>query len=167
MIDVIHTLDQLRAEGFFSDYAIGGGIATLFYTEPFATVDVDVFALIPSRSGLYDLSLIYARLRELGCAAEGAYVRIGDQPVQLLVPPTALEEEAVREAEWRDVDGVKVKVFRPEYLVATYLRIGRPRDRAKIAALLEYTGIDKERLQRIIQHHGLQELWNRYQESVS
>lgn len=167
MQEVIRTLNKMRDAGFFADYAIGGGVATLFYTEPFATIDVDVFALVPATAGLYNLAPIYAYLRELGHTAEDQYIRIGDHPVQLLVPPTALEEEAVREAAWLDAEGMKVKVFRAEYLVAIYLRVGRPRDVAKIQALLEQAEIDPERLQQIIQVHHLQEQWNRYHEKTS
>jgi len=167
MKNLINAFDQLRAEGYFGDYAIGGGIATLFYTEPFATIDVDVFATIPIRGGLVDLSPIYARLLELGFKSEGQYVLVGDQPVQVLVPPSDLEEEAVREAVWRDVEDVKVKVFRPEHLIAIYLRVGRAKDFSKIQALLEQAGIEQARLEAILQRYNLQDQWNRYPKKSS
>ena len=103
MEEIVRILNQLLAEGLILDYAIGGGIATLFYTLPFTTVDVDVFAVVQSQTGLIDLSPIYARLRALGYREDGQYVRIGEFPVQLLVPPSPLEEEAVREADVRDI----------------------------------------------------------------
>jgi hypothetical protein len=165
--EIIQILNRLREEGYFSDYAIGGGIATLFYTEPFATIDVDVFALLPVSKGLIDLSPIYDRLRELGGIVEGQYIRIGDQPVQLLVPPTALEEAAVKDAVMRPLENMQVPVFRAEYLIAIYVRINRPRDRIKIQALLDQAMIDQSLLRQIIERHQLGDQWNRYLKSNS
>jgi hypothetical protein len=167
MKTLIQTFDQLRDEGFFADYAIGGGVATLFYTEPFATVDVDVFALIPVQGGLYDLSPIYSRLQELGFRAEGQYILVGEQPVQLMVPPSELEEDALREATWHDVDDTRVRVFRAEHLLAIYLRIGRAKDLLKIQALLNQAKLDRTLLSEIITRHQLEVLWNDFQKKNS
>ena len=150
MEEVIRVLNQLLAEGLILDYAIGGGIATLFYTLPFTTVDIDVFAVVQSQTELIDLSPIYARLRALGYREDGQYVRIGEFPVQLLVPPSPLEEEAVREADMRDIGATKARVFRPEYLAAIYLSVYRPKDRVRIEALLRSRSMNHDNLRKLI-----------------
>jgi hypothetical protein len=168
MEEIIRVLNQLRDEGLILDYAIGGGIATLFYTQPFTTVDVDVFAVLRSQTGLVDLSPIYTRLRALGYREDGQYVRIGGSlPMQLLVPPTALEEEAVREADIREVGKEKARVIRPEYLVSIYLAVYRPKDRVRIEALLKSDSINYARLQKLIERYGLEEKWTRYQRDMA
>jgi len=43
---------QLRDEGIISEYAVGGAMAMVFWSEPVATYDLDVFVLMPARSGL-------------------------------------------------------------------------------------------------------------------
>jgi hypothetical protein len=167
MEEIARILELLRNESFFADYAIGGGVATLYFTEPFATVDVDVFALFPTTSGLIDLSGLYRRLQELGCQVVGQYVRIGDRPIQFLAPPSALEEEALREAVTRTDAGGVVKVFRPEYLAAIYVKVFRPKDRPKIQMLMAANEFDNEKFHQILRKHGLMEQWTRYQQSNS
>lgn len=43
MEQVIQVLNRMRDDGVVSDYAIGGGIAAIYYLEPYQTDDIDVF----------------------------------------------------------------------------------------------------------------------------
>jgi len=167
MEEIVRILNLLVDEGLILNYAIGGGIATLFYTKPFTTVDVNVFALLGPKAGLVDLGPIYARLRDLGYREDGQYVRIGDFPVQLLVPPSDLEVEAVREADTREIGGNQGRVFRPEYLVAIYLSVYRPKDRVRIEALLNSPSLNHGNLRKLIERYRLEERWTRYQRDMT
>jgi hypothetical protein len=127
MQEAIRVLNQLVAEGVIADYAIGGGMATLFYTEPFLTEDVDVFVVLPDMQRLDLFDNLFRRLQELGYQSEGMYVAVGGTALQFLVPPSDLESEALETARRLKYGTESVKVFRPEYLMAIYLRVAGQR----------------------------------------
>src|ERR1044071_9332006 len=41
--EVIRTINQMKADGVLTNYALGGAVGATFYLEPVATLDVDVF----------------------------------------------------------------------------------------------------------------------------
>jgi hypothetical protein len=43
-------MNNLKEKGLIKDYAIGGAIATLRWTEPFFTRDLDIFVIPKKRS---------------------------------------------------------------------------------------------------------------------
>jgi hypothetical protein len=43
MEKVIELLNRMQADGVIENFAIGGGIAAIYYLEPYNTDDVDVF----------------------------------------------------------------------------------------------------------------------------
>lgn len=51
MEQTIRILNTLEREGLVTRYAIGGGIAVLFYAEPVLTYDLDVFCFLPAPAG--------------------------------------------------------------------------------------------------------------------
>ena len=56
MLEVIKALNQIKADGVISDYAVGGAVAASFYIDAINTEDVDAFVFIrspvkPRRSG--------------------------------------------------------------------------------------------------------------------
>ncbi len=64
--------------GLIEDYALGGALAAIRYTEPFTTYDADIF-FIPMDPGLSSgIPEIYARLRQLGHAIESAHTVLRD-----------------------------------------------------------------------------------------
>ena len=46
---VITILNDLEKEGVIENYALGGAIALLFYSEPISTEDLDVFIFLPGK----------------------------------------------------------------------------------------------------------------------
>ena len=72
------------------DYAIGA----LFYIEPIETHDLDIFAALPER----DSDGIYRYLQQRGYQPEGAHVVVEGVSVQVLVPSTSLQAEALDNA---------------------------------------------------------------------
>ncbi len=66
LADVFRILNQMRADGVVSDYAIGGATAVLFYAEPTRTYDLDVFVTLQGghTGELVSLSSVYDWARE-------------------------------------------------------------------------------------------------------
>ncbi|MDP3025491.1 MAG: hypothetical protein Q8O10_08140 [candidate division Zixibacteria bacterium] len=157
MKKTIAVLNQLRKKGLIKNYAIGGGIATIFYVEPFFTYDLDVF-IIPSgtvkKQNLILLSPIYNYLQAKGYKWKGEHILIEGVPVQF-IPADEFEKEAVARAKAVEYEGVKTKVMAPEYLVALLLRAGRKKDMEKTEKLLEQTKIDRRKLRAILRKYGL------------
>jgi len=157
MKKTIQVLNQLQKKGLIKDYAIGGGIATIFYVEPFFTYDLDVF-IIPSgmakEQNLILLSPVYNYLETKGYKWKGEHIIIEGIPVQF-IPANELEEEAITNARNIEYEGVKTRVMTPEYLVALLLRAGRKKDKEKIGKLLEQTKIDLNKLKAILRKYGL------------
>jgi hypothetical protein len=157
MKQTIKVINELKRKGLFKDYAIGGGIATLFYVEPFLTYDLDVF-IIPSeerkKTNLIMLTPIFKYFKNKGYRFRGEHLIVEGIPVQF-IPADELEEEAVNGARQIQYEGVKTKVMTPEYLVAILLRAGRKKDIEKIERLLEQARIDKKQLEDILRRYDL------------
>ena len=75
-------------------------------------------------------------------------------PVQFLAA-SGLTEEAVREAEQIEYEGVPAKIFRAEHIVAIAAGVGRAKDQARIEQLLRQADLDQSRLENILQRHNL------------
>src|SRR5712691_10467177 len=97
---VIQVLNRMQADGAIDKYAIGGGIAAIYYLEPYHTDDIDVFILpvVVGESGLVSLEPIYEYLENLGYSAVKEGVLIEDWEVQFLPASKSVQEEAVAQA---------------------------------------------------------------------
>jgi hypothetical protein len=47
----LEAINQMQADGVIGKYAIGGAVGATFYLEPAATLDVDIFVVLPMASG--------------------------------------------------------------------------------------------------------------------
>lgn len=60
-------INQTRVEGVIESYALGGATAIIFYTEPIATEDVDIFVHVSNaESVLMQSQPLFSRLKERG-----------------------------------------------------------------------------------------------------
>ena len=120
----LEVINQMQADGVIGKYAIGGAVGATLYLEPAATLDVDIFVVLPTAPGALLLSLtpIYDYLKARGGKVKDEYVEIGGWPVQFLPLGNELEQEAVDQAVATTVDGVPTWVMAPEHLVAIALR---------------------------------------------
>ncbi|MDI6738957.1 MAG: hypothetical protein QME74_01160 [Candidatus Edwardsbacteria bacterium] len=50
MQEAIRVINQLKADDIIKDYAIGGGMAAIYYAETRLTYDLDVFVLLPDKA---------------------------------------------------------------------------------------------------------------------
>jgi hypothetical protein len=57
--------------------------------------------------------------------------------------------------------GLPAKIFRPEHLLANFLKVNRPKDRLKCQPLLESGILDPGHVDEITARHGLVEQWSR------
>jgi hypothetical protein len=82
----LEMINGMQSDGVIGKFAIGGAVGATFYLEPSATLDVDVFVMLPATEGgpLASLSPIDAHLTARGCRTDGAHIVIGDWPVQFL-----------------------------------------------------------------------------------
>jgi len=155
--ETLKVLNGLRTNGLIEDYAIGGGIATIFYIEAILTYDLDIF-VIPIISNkdkkIIDFTPLYNYLKNLGYKWKGEHIIIEGIPVQF-IPVDKLEEEAVREAKSVVYKGVRTKVLTVEYLIAILIKAGRPKDIAKVSRLINEVKVDKKKLQEILDTFNL------------
>ena len=149
--------------GLIGDFAIGGGIATVYYTEPLFTYDLDIFYVSQnSDEKIISLSPIYNFLRKKGYRVEKEHIVIGQMPVQFIPVYNNLVKEAVENAHWAKYGKSRVKILRAEYLIAISLQTFRPKDKERIIRLLQEGKVDRKYLGGILQRHHLEEKFVRF-----
>ena len=161
----LEAINQMQADGVIGKYAIGGAVGATFYLAPAATIDLDIFVLLPHTSGqlLVSLSPIYEFLKLRGGKVQDEYIVIGDWPVQFLLPNNDLEREAVNVAVSTTVDGAVTQVMSAEHLVAIALNTGRAKDHNRILQFLEQDIIDLKKLRVILDQHALTAKWQQFE----
>src|SRR5436305_999856 len=113
MEQTLQVINKMKEDSVIENYAIGGGIAAIFYVEPFFTEDLDIFfAASGTGSALDFLSPIYEYLTKRGYKAEGVMVNIEGWPVQFLPLYSPLIEEAVEQANETEYGQTHVRVIR-------------------------------------------------------
>jgi len=160
--DLARLLNDMRAAGVITDYALFGAAAQMRYTEPVATLDADVLVAIPSDERLDVLSAIYEFCSRKGYRPEGEAVRIGAWPVQFVPVFSALTVEAVERADTPLFEGVPFRVVRADHLAVIALSVGRPKDLTRILGLLESGSVSREEIAALAQRHGLADAWRRF-----
>jgi len=156
LTDAFRVLVQLRADGAIEEYAVGGAMAMLFWAEPALTFDLDVFVrLPPADTAIVSLGPVYEWLRAHGYAESAEHVMIHGTPVQFLVSPNALADEAVASAAIHELDGVPCRVMRPEHLCALWLQAGGPRRRERVQMLRDAGVVDEVVLSDLLRRHGV------------
>ena len=161
LANVFQALNDLRDKGVVTEYAIGGGMAALFYAETTLTYDVDVFALIPSSGLLVDLTAIYHWAKQNNFEAQQEHIMVHGVPVQFLAAREGLETDAIANAQTIDAEGVEVRVIRPEHLAIIYVLAGSSKRRERARALFEAGAVDQIQLQKLLNHFDFQEEWKR------
>ncbi|MDO9542035.1 MAG: hypothetical protein Q7J98_06900 [Kiritimatiellia bacterium] len=165
---VLRTLNELKLKGLLTDYAIGGGVAVLYYAEPVLTYDFDVVCVLPRSAGaLVDPTPVYQELKRQGfCFGKEDQIMIAGVPVQFIPADDGLLSEALTNARKVVIDGVPTRIITLEYLVANMLKLYRPKDRAKLDLIVnnEAVPLDQELLEQILHAHGLLEKWGQFHE---
>jgi hypothetical protein len=155
LADVLRAANELVSAGLIKDYALGGALAAIYYTEPITTYDADIIFVACDKTLSAGIPAIYSHLQSKGWRVEREHLLIGNFPVQFLAA-SGLTEEAVREARPVQYEGVPAKVFRPEYIIAIAASVGRHKDFARIEQMLDQVKIDKALLDDILRRYSLQ-----------
>lgn len=158
----IRVLNLMVEDRVIVDYAIGGAIAATFWAEPLTTYDLDVFVVLPeseTRKTVLTLDKLYAYLRAKGYRAREEHVLIEGVPVQFLPVYDDLVAEAVAQAPKTKYGRARTRVVGLEHLLAIMAGAGRPKDRARIANVLETARPDRKRLRGILARHKLLKKW--------
>jgi len=131
----IRVLNEVVEAGILEAYAIGGAMAAVFYVEPIATFDLDVFVLLPPAERerlVVTLERQYRWLSDRGYRVAGEHVMIENIPVQFLPAYNPLVTEAVVDSVEKPLGSATARVCRPEHLMAILLQTGRAKDRARL-----------------------------------
>jgi hypothetical protein len=141
LADVLRAANELVSFGLIKDYALGGALAAIYYTEPFTTYDADIIFVASHATLSAGIPAIYSHLQSRGWRIGREHLLVKDFPVQFLAA-SGLTEEAVRNANRIEYEGVSAKVFRPEYIIAIAASVGRHKDLARIEQLITHAKID-------------------------
>ncbi len=156
MEEALRALNGLLKDGVIRAYAIGGAVGASFYVAALQTEDVDAFVYLPESDSLLTLlGSVYDALVAKGGIIEGAHVRFGAWPLQVLTDANALIGEAIREASTAPFRDVQTRVFQAEHLLAIALQTGRTKDYLRVEMLLEQGVVDKQKLYDVLSRHGL------------
>ncbi len=162
MEKTLEIINRMEAEGRIGRYAIGGAIASIFYVEPFATFDLDIFFAVDLSGGLVMMTPVYDYLAAAGYEAKGEAINIEGWPVQFIPTYNPLAAEAVEQAVGIKFKGTPTRVLSAEHLVAIMVQTGREKDYARAARFLEEGVINVERLTDILSRHGLADKWHEF-----
>ncbi len=158
MEKTIAVLNQMVDERIIESYAIGGGIAAMYYIDPVSTFDLDVFVTLPDDSGgLISLDPIYSWLKKSGYRPAREQVIIEGVPVQFIPVYNDLIRDAVRNAVQKNYRNIPSRIVGPEYLMAIMVQTGRPKDRYRCIKFMEETKISETVLSAILEKHHLTE----------
>src|SRR5262249_45987017 len=154
---------KLAEQDAIKQYAITGAVAALNYIQPTLTEDLDILVSMADfgeHKGLILLTPIENALAKMGYTERSAMgIRIENWPVQFLPVASSLDEEALVNAVEVDYKGTggafKTRVLRPEYLVATALKVGRLKDLARIDAFVEEKAVDLSALKAVLKRFDL------------
>ena len=162
--EVIAVMNQMCRDGVIEEYAIGGAVGATFYLEPAATLDIDLFVAMRTdpRTLIIDPRPIYNYLTSRGYIVDGEYILVAGWPVQFLVPPGPLVEEALKTAVEVDIEGVPAMVFSAEHLAAIALQTGRGKDKARLLQFIEEGAIDAVAFEDVVRRHGLSAAWGKF-----
>ncbi len=154
LADVLRAANELVSVGLIKDFALGGALAAIYYTEPVTTYDADIIFVASDKTLSAGIPAIYSYLQSKGWRVEREHLLIKDFPVQFLAA-SGLTEEAVCEARQIQYQGVPAKVFRPEHIIAIAASVGRHKDLARIEQLMSQAKIDKPLLDDILRRYNL------------
>lgn len=126
-------------------------------------LDADVLVAAPDSHGLDLLRGIYEFCAAKGFPVEGEAIVVGAWPVQFVPAFDPLTWEAMEQADTADFKGVPLRVVRADHLGVIALSVGRPKDFARILALLESDSVSREEIGQLAARHGHAEAWKRFE----
>jgi hypothetical protein len=129
------------------------------------TYDFDVICAFPDTDLLIDPPPIFAYLKEKGCLfGKEDRIVIAGVPVQFIPASAGLVAEALQHAVSIMISDVPTRIVSIEYLIAIMLQLYRPKDRAKLALLINNPAVSVNRvtLADLLTRYELLKKWERY-----
>jgi hypothetical protein len=157
----LRVINQLEFEGIIKKPTIGGSIALSYHGQTILTDDLDVFCFFEGQGLIQTTAPLLTRLNELGYTTTDLGARIEGIEVQFLGQGFGLVTEALENALEIKVEGVPFHIFDFEYALAVKAAAGRNKDWLHIAATLEASEPDQNKLFAILEKHGLLKAWKR------
>lgn len=162
MDKTLNVINEMLQAGLFRKYAIGGGIGALFFIEPMATFDLDIFIVpVEEPGGLVSLSSLYDWTAKRGYAPAQEQILIEGIPVQFIPTYNDLVTEAVTQAVEMKYKEVTTYVVRPEYLIAIMLKTSRPKDLNRLGIFLDEAELSMDLLNTILDKYGLKSAFDK------
>jgi hypothetical protein len=165
--DAFRVLNAMEADGVIGRFAVAGAVGAYTYIEAASTHDLDVLLLLGNKSSRHSISLasIFTYLKKRGYTDhQGEGIVIEGWPVQFLPAADVLDEEALEEAQSKEIrsdnETIPVRVLRAEHLVAIATRVGRPKDISRIAEFVAQKKVNMPRLREVLDRHGLRRKWS-------
>lgn len=163
MEKAIKVVNELQRRGLIRTYAIGEGIATIYYVEPILTYDLDIFFIQPEEEKeIISISAIYDFLETRGYKPHKEHVLIENLRVQFFPAYNELIREAIENAVEVKYKKTKTRIFRAEYLIAIMIQTSRPKDKERMIKILDEAEIEKGYLTKILRKYGLKEKFERF-----
>ena len=150
---------------------IAGAVAAHNYVESALTDDLDILIALEAsqarpQSSLVMLGPLLTYLKSKGYSEfQREAILIEGWAVQFIPVASDLDAEALTKAEPVDLEinpaegSIKTRVLRPEYIVATALRVNRAKDRNRIIQFLDDEAVDIDILCDVLDRHGLGDAW--------
>jgi len=172
--ETLEVINAMEADGVIGRYAIAGAVAAYNYIEPAVTDDLDILVSFDTvahqpKAGLVTLAPIFSYLKDKGYdehRKEGLIIE--GWPVQFLPVANDLDAEALAGAQQVEIEinetvgSVQTRILRAEHIVATSLRVGRPRDLIRISQFLEENAVDLTALCAVLDRHALTQAWHSF-----
>jgi len=174
MKKTLDVINRMEVDGVIGRYAIAGAVAAYNYVEPALTDDLDIMIAFESsqaqpRSALVTLGPVLSYLKGKGYSEfQKEAIVIEGWAVQFIPVASDLDAEGLEKAEAVDLEvnpaegSVKTRVLRPEYIVATALRVNRAKDRNRIIQFLDDEAVDIDTLCDVLGRHGLADAWRAF-----
>ncbi|MEJ7622621.1 MAG: hypothetical protein WKF34_01375 [Pyrinomonadaceae bacterium] len=159
---VLTALREMHEAGILKDYAIGGAFAAILHSEPISTIDLDIFFFFKEKQTGPVLSLkkLYDFAKTKGFTFDHEFINIDGWLVQFVESSeNPLWSAAIENADGLTIGHLEAKVIDREHLVAMWLLAGRPKDYQKIGMFVDADILDYEKLNNILNRHGLLVKW--------
>jgi hypothetical protein len=81
LADVLRAANELVSGGLMENYALGGALAAVYYTEPVTTYDADIIFVASDKALSAGIPAIYSHLQSKGWRVEREHLLFQDFPL--------------------------------------------------------------------------------------
>ena len=134
--EIINILDDLADTNVINNWALCGGIAEQYYTNPPATKDIDFFVTSDDKTIMAGVRIANAFIAN-GAEYHKHMLNYKGIIVDIIIKDDDLHKKAVEKADIAIISGVELYVLTPDYLAAIAVQTGRDKDIARADELFK------------------------------